>query len=212
MKRSEYIEIILRQVYNGFPTDDSTISKNLVNTWLTAGIANAVKQNYKEAIALDGINYVNNGFYSTYTGLTITADNSDNFLYTVQLPHVPYALGMNNGISTLQFKKDGQTSYTAIPLSQAQWAYRNTIRKIPNKIIYCPEGDLVKIESILPLWQYTCTCTMVSTGISTDLDSTLHLPDDMFSMIVEYVKQQLVFERLQPVDSENDSRDAINQA
>ena len=207
MSRAQYIELILRQIYGGQPSDDSEITKSLVNEWLTGAIAAAVKSNYIEAIKLDGIAYSNNGFYSTYTGLTITADTSDNFLYTATLPHVPYALGRNDGISTLQFKKDGQISQTAIPLSQAQWAYRNSIRKIPNKIIYCPEGDMVKIESVLPLWSYLATVTMVSTGISTDLSSELHLPDDMFPQIVEYCKQQLAFERAQVPDTSNDGRD-----
>lgn len=208
MTRREYIQLIQRQIYGGMPTDDAVITTGLVNLWLNAGIAAAVKQNWTEAIQLEGIGYINNGFYSTFTGITITADGSDNFLYSAVLPHVPYGLGRNDGISTLQFKKSGETSYTAIPLSQAQWAYRNSGRKIPNKIIYCPEGDIVKIESVLPLWSYTATVTMVSTGISTDLDSILHLPEDYFKPIVEYIKLQLAFERAQKQDVSNDGSDA----
>lgn len=207
MTRRTYIEALLRQIYGDQPRDDSAISINLVNVWLTGGIAAAVKANYKEAIALEGISYINNGFYSTFTGLTITVDTSDNFLYSLTLPSVPYALGMTDGVSSLQFKKDGQVSDSAIFLSQNQWAYRNNIRRIPNKIICCPEGDLIKIQSVLPLWSYEGIVTMVSTGISTDLDSVLHLPDDYFPVITDFVRQQLGLQRAAPQDVSDDGMD-----
>ena len=50
---------------------------------------------------------------------------------------------------------------------------------------------------------------MVSAGDSTDLNSTLNVPQDYFPAMVEYIKQQLVFERMQPVDVQSDGLDAI---
>ena len=55
MTRRHYIERILRQIYGTYVRDDSSITENLVNSWLNDGIAIAAKQNYRENIAIDGI-------------------------------------------------------------------------------------------------------------------------------------------------------------
>jgi hypothetical protein len=51
---------------------------------------------------------------------------------------------------------------------------------------------------------------MVSGGISTDLNSTLNIPDDYVPLIVEYIKGQLAFERSRPIDTSNDGVDNNN--
>lgn len=53
---------------------------------------------------------------------------------------------------------------------------------------------------------------MISAGDSTDLNSELNVPSDYFPVMVEYIKQQLMFERSVPVDGANDGRDAIKDA
>jgi len=67
MTRYALIERILRQIYNGQPSDDSSITYNLVNQWLNDAIGLAVKKNYTDSIQMDGIAYINNSFYTTYT-------------------------------------------------------------------------------------------------------------------------------------------------
>ena len=52
MTRRHYIERILRQIYGTYVRDDSSITENLVNSWLNDGIAIAAKQNYRENIAI----------------------------------------------------------------------------------------------------------------------------------------------------------------
>jgi hypothetical protein len=51
---------------------------------------------------------------------------------------------------------------------------------------------------------------MISGGDSSDLNSTLIVPDDYVPMIVEYIKGQLAFERSRPIDVSNDGVDNIN--
>jgi len=50
---------------------------------------------------------------------------------------------------------------------------------------------------------------MVSGGSSSDLSATITVPDDYMPTIIEYVKQQLMFERGVPSDQTNDGLDAI---
>ena len=123
MTRYVFIERILRQIYNGQPTDDSSITFNQVNQWLNDGIGVAAKKNYTDSIQMDGVAYVNNSFYTTFKNLTIAAETVDNVTYSIALPQIPIALGTNEGISTLQFVGDKKTSQTAIPLSINQVAY-----------------------------------------------------------------------------------------
>lgn len=204
MNRATYCERILRQIYGDFWTDDAGITINLVNSWLPDAIGAAAKQNYVESIKLDGVAYVNNSFYSTFKDLPVTVDDSEEFCYSVELPQVPYGLGKNEGVSTLRFKKNGKISNPAIPLSINQWAYRSGMRKIPNAILYCPEGDVLKVESVLILTQYTANVTMVSPGLGTDMNSEIHVPEEYFIMITEYVGKMLMTERAQKQDTSND--------
>jgi hypothetical protein len=210
MTRNIFIERILRQIYNGQPSDDSSITYSLVNQWLNDAIGLAAKKNYTDGIQMDGIAYVNNSFYTTFTNLDIAAEPVDTVTYSVDLPQIPVALGKNEGIATLQFVGDKRTSQTAIPLSMNQVAYIEQLRPIQNKILYWIEGKNIYIKSAIQLTSYKATIRMVSGGDSTDLGSTLIVPDDYVPMIVEYIKGQLAFERSRPIDTANDGVDNNN--
>lgn len=210
MTRYALIERILRQIYNGQPSDDSSITYNLVNQWLNDAIGLAVKKNYTDSIQMDGVAYVNNSFYTTFTNLDINAELVDTVTYSIDLPVIPYALGKNEGVATLQFVGDKKTSQTAIPLSMNQVAYIEQLRPIQNKILYWVEGKNIYVKSTIPLTSYKATLRLISGGDSTDLTSTLIVPDDYMPMVIEYIKGQLAFERSRPIDSSNDGVDNLN--
>lgn len=206
MTRRFFIERELRQIYGGQPTDDSEITVGLINTWLQDAIAVAAKQNYKEGMMADDICYVNNSFYTTYKALPITFD--EKYTWSLELPEIPIGIGTNFGISTLELKdSSGNLSYPLVWLSQNQRTFFRTMRPIPNKTLALPQGKFVYITSTLLLNQYTGTVTMISGGDSTDLDSEINVPPDYFSTMVEYLKQQLSFERAQVKDMANDGQD-----
>jgi hypothetical protein len=210
MTRYQLIERVLRQIYNGQPSDDSNITFGLVNQWLNDAIGVAAKKNYTDNIQMDGVSYINNSFYTTFKNLDIYAETVDNVTYRVDLPSIPVALGRNEGVATLQFVGDKKTSQTAIPLSMNQVAYQEQLRPIQNKIAYWIEGDNIYVKSSIPLTSYKATLRMVSGGDSTDLDSTLIVPDDYMPVVVEYIKGQLAFEKSRPIDQSNDGVDNNN--
>jgi len=210
MTRSALIERILRQIYNGQPSDDSSITYNLVNQWLNDAIGLAVKKNYTDSIQMDGVAYVNNSFYTTFTNLDINAETVDTVTYSIDLPLIPYALGRNEGVATLQFVGDKKTSQTGIPLSINQVAYIEQLRPIQNKILYWIEGKNIFIKSSIPLTSYKATLRLISGGDSANLNSTLIVPDDYMPMVIEYIKGQLAFERSRPIDVSNDGVDSVN--
>lgn len=207
ISRYELAERIQRVIYNGLPTDDATITIPVINLWINDGLAAAAKKNYAESLQIEGIAYVNNSFYTTYKGLTITPDESQIWKFT--LPQIPLGLGRNEGISTVQFKADGKVSFTAIPLSQNQVGYADTLRAVPNKIFYWNEGETVYLKSALQMNQYTATVRMVSGGNSTNLDSVLNIPDDYVADVIGYVVKLLMTERSQPIDTTNDGSEKV---
>lgn len=209
MTRKTFIERILRQIYNGQPSDDSSITFNQVNQWLNDAIGVAAKKNYTDSIQMDGVAYVNNSFYTSYSSLTITQVDNTTFKFT--LPQIPVALGKNEGIATLQFSNSKTpTSFGAVPLSMNQVGYQDTLRPIQNKVVYWPQGQEVYMSTGIPLTAYKANVRMVSGGDSSDLNSTLIIPDDYMNYIVEYIKGQLAFERSRPIDQSNDGVDNIN--
>lgn len=208
MTRQTLIERLRRQVYGGFPTDDSVITDGLVNEWISDGVALAAKKNYTDNIQIEGIGFVNNSFYTTFKGIAVTKD--EDFVWKVNLPQLPLGIGRNEGIETLKFKSsDGQVSLPAIPISSNQATFSINMRAIPNKVIYKPESGYILALSTIILSTYTATVTMVSGGDKNNLDSVLNVPDDYIATIIQYVQQQLLLERNQPVDAANDGLDAI---
>lgn len=207
MTRNQTIELILRQIYNGQPSDDSSITFNQVNLWLNQAIAAAAKKNYADNIQIEGVSFVNNSFYTSFANLPVSADGVGS--YKVTLPQIPVSLGKTEGISTLQFvdNKGKISSHTSIPLSANQVAYQEFLRPIQNKLLYWSEGIYLYIKTSIALTQYTAKVRMVSGGDSTDLNSTLIIPDDAMPMVIEYIKQQLAFERSRPIDVSNDGVD-----
>ena len=209
MTRKTFIERILRQIYNGQPSDDSSITFNQVNQWLNDAIGVAAKKNYTDSIQMDGVAYVNNSFYNSYSGLTITSVNNTTFKFT--LPQIPVALGKNEGLATLNFSNNNTpTTFGAVPLSMNQVGYQDTLRPIQNKVVYWSQGQEVYMSTGIPLTAYKANVRMVSGGDSTDLNSTLIIPDDYVPVMVEYIKAQLAFERSRPIDTSNDGVDNNN--
>jgi hypothetical protein len=209
MTRKTFIERILRQIYNGQPSDDSNITFNLVNEWLNDAIGVAAKKNYTDSIQMDGVAYVNNSFYTSYSGLTITSVNNTTFKFT--LPQIPVALGKNEGLATLNFSNNNTpTTFGAVPLSMNQVSYQDTLRPIQNKVVYWSQGQEVYMSTGIPLTAYKANVRMVSGGDSSDLNSTLIIPDDYVPIMVEYIKAQLAFERSRPIDTSNDGVDNNN--
>lgn len=206
MTRNQLIEQILREVYGGQPTDDADITPQLVNLYINQGIGMAVKQNYKEAIQLDGVGYVNNSFYTTFKGISVSQDET--FLWKVILPQVPLGVGRNEGVANFKFKStDGKVTLDGIPLSINQKAYALQMRTIPNKFLYYTEGINAFAVTPLLLNTLTASVTIISGGDSTDLTSTLNVPDDYIPTVMSFAVQMLISERKQPKDLSNDGAD-----
>lgn len=207
MTRRAFIERIRRQIYNGQPSDDATITIGLVSNYLNDAVAYAAKINYTDNLKIEGIACVNNSFYTTFKSLTVVAD--EQYLWKITLPQIPVGIGANEGVSTLVFKNgERRLSYPIVWLTENQKSFQKGMRPIPNKLIGYPEGEFVYVISEILLDEYTAQVTMISGGDSTDLNSTLNVPGDYFPLMMQYIQQQLMIEFKQPVDATNDGLDA----
>ena len=56
---------------------------------------------------------------------------------------------------------------------------------------------------------YTATVRMISSGVSSDLDSVVNIPDDYMADVINYVVKFLMTERSQPLDLTNDGNDKV---
>ena len=208
LTREQYIEQIRRQIYGGQPNDDAEITVSLVNQLLNQGIGYAAQKCYQDNLKIEGIASVNNGFYTTFKGIAVTKD--ENFLWRITLPEVPPGIGVTEGISSLVFKSDtNQISYPVLLMTMNQQTISKGMRAIPNKLIGYQQGAYVYVLSTIQLNQYTATATVISGGDSTDLDSILNVPPDYLNFVTEFLKQQLNFERFQPVDEKADGLDSV---
>lgn len=209
MTRGAYIEQLLIQMYGALPTDDAEMTIEMINAvLLPQAIALAAKTCYREAIQIEGIGYVNNSFYTTFSGIAIVSDDTDNLCYKFTLPEVPVGVGKNEGVASVKFKdENGFISQTAIPLSMNQQSYADNMQPIPNKLLYWYEGNVVRIKTTLPMWSYTATIKIISGGDSADLTSVLNVPSDYHPIMNEYIQNQLGIIRAQPQDQANDGAD-----
>lgn len=206
MTRAQFIEQIIRQVYGGYPSDDSSITPLLVNQYIDQAIAFAAKNNYTDNVKLDGIGYVNNSFYTTFKGIAITRDETG--LWKLELPQIPVGIGANEGISTLVLKDDtNKITLPLIPLTENQKTYFQSMQNPPFKTLYYVEGSYAYIVSSLILSSYTASVTMVSGGDSTDLSSTLNVPGDYVPAMIQFIQQQLMVMKTTPKDLANDGTD-----
>jgi hypothetical protein len=210
MTRKYLIQRCLEQVYGGKPTADRAISDNLVNSYINDGIAIAAKAHWKENIQIEGIGFLNNSFYTTFKGLALTEDSGGTGYWKCTLPQIPYGLGRTEGIKSVKIK-DGASplSKTAILLNADQWEYSDSLPR-PNGIFAKNEGTTLyfKTEGVnILFYQNTATVTMASGGDSTDLTSTLNVPDEWIGTIQQYVIGQLMAEKNQRKDTSNDGED-----
>jgi len=208
MTRGAFIERIIIQYYGGLPEDDSDLTHDILNSYLPDALGAAAKQCYAESIKVDGVAYVNNSFYSTFSGLQVLPDDTDNMCYKIELPEIPVGIGRNEGVSELRFKAENEfVSRSAIPVDIAQWGYMDNMRQIPNKIFYLPEGKYIRIKTTLILTEYNGIVKMISGGDGNDLDSELNVPPDYLPIMSKYILEQLSIQKRNKPDVASDGVD-----
>lgn len=209
MTKRTYIERIRRLIYGSQPPSEANITVGLVANYLNDAIAVAAKTNYTDNLKIEGIASVNNSFYTTFKSLPVAVD--EQFMWKVTLPQLPIGIGGIEGISKVILKdlSSPQLSYPVVLLTENQVSFQKGMRNIPDKLLGYPEGEYIYILSTLILTPYTAQVTMVSGGSSTDLDSTLNIPNDYLASMTEYLLRILMVQKNQIQDVVSDGSDII---
>jgi hypothetical protein len=205
--RRVFIERVLRNVYGEQPSQDSSMTYNLVNTYMQVGIGIATRNAYRDSIQTDGIAYLNNSFYTTFKGITFS--NDEKFLYKATLPEIPKALGKNEGIASINIKStDGSLSYDLIPMNANQVGYYRSMTPFPKQILYYSEGIFIYAWTVIQLnVGFTANIRMASGGDFTNLDSELNIPSDYEATVFDYCVEKLRLERNTPKDITSDGNE-----
>lgn len=203
MQRKVFIERIRRQIYNGQPPADATITVNLVNLYINDALAAAAKANWIENLKIENCGFTNNSFYTTFSSLAISGD-AEFGIYNVTLPQIPTGLGRNEGVGAAYVVDEkGLVSKPLIFLNANQVNYVDDLPDM-NGTMCWNEGVTLKIKSPnTTLVGYTAKVRMVSGG-NTSLDSEMNVPQEMIPMMNDYILKQLMIEKSNPSDVIND--------
>lgn len=205
MTRNELIAQVRRMYYGGIPTDDATLRAPEVNLYVNEAIAYMARVNYTDSIKIDGIENINDAFYSTFKGLTIAKDNDTGYYYTT-LPHPPLGLSRGYGIATVTFPVSTGLSKAPIAISPRELDYIDQIKLPPSKIFYWCEGDKLYFKSYINLLTKNPIVRMISVE-NTDLDAELNVPPEYIPDMFSWIMGQLNARRQMIGDSVKDGLD-----
>lgn len=205
MTRKVLIEQIRRMLYGGVPSDDANVSEKEINVYVNEALAYMAKINYADSIKLDGIETVNDVFYSTFKGLSITRD-TDTGYYSLDLPQVPLGLARGYGISTVTFPSSTGLAKALIPISVRELDYMDNLKQPPSKIFYWPEGKKLWFKSYTNLVGKLAIVRMVSTE-GNDLEAEMNVPQEYITDMINLVLNQLKIRKATPEDIVNDGVD-----
>lgn len=186
------------------PSDDFEVSVGMVNVLINPAIAVAAKSNWFENLKLEGCTYVNNSFYSTIAGISITSDTEFG-VYNVALPSIPVGLGRTEGVAAVYvIDEKGVQSKPIVMLSVSQLNYFEDMPPMKG-IMGWYEGATVKVKSAdTPLINYTAKVRMINTGASDSLTSQLSVPEEAIPEMQKYILTTLGFADRIPKDQIND--------
>jgi hypothetical protein len=199
MNRSQFIELVRRNYYNGIPSSDAELTPEEVDLYVDAAIGRAITINYREAIELDGVETIGDTFYSTFKGFTIAKDNDTGYYY-FDLPQAPLASKRGYNISTLTFPVNSGLAKAPIQISVKELDYMDQLPMPPSKVFFWPEGKRLYMKSYINLVGKSPIVRMVSPKID-------DIPEDYIPAAMDWIMSQLRVKKQTPQDFSNDNID-----
>src|ERR1044072_4906674 len=200
--RRHIIELLIRQMASGFPSDDFSITPGIINQYLNSAIAFAIKNQYKEEIQLNGIESIADAVYATFSGLVITKDAVTG-LYNITLPQQTVGIGAGWDISSFVMVTGSGAKLFGYPNTQRELAFLYNGAKGCNDVFFTVVKDKMEIHSCKDITKYKGRVTMIVTQ-STDLDSVMNVPDTYMPIIIDYITKTLGVMMNMPVDISSD--------
>ncbi len=200
--RRQVIELIIRQLSGGIPSQDTELTPNLVNLYLNSAIGFAVKSNYKEEVQINGIESVSDAFYATFPGITISYDDSL-AQYNATLPQQAVGVGAGWDISSFIVLTPSGKKIFAHPIKPTEEAFLYRNSKPCNEVFYWLNGSKAFLHSTQDITKSKAIVRMIVSQ-STNLDAEITVPDSYMPVIIDYMAKTLGIMMNMPIDISND--------
>jgi hypothetical protein len=189
MTRNELIAQIRRMYYGGVPAEEASLREKEVNQYINQAIALVAKENYVDYIKMDGVENVDDAFYTTFKNFSISKDNDTGYYYTT-LPHPPIGLSRGYGIADVTFPVSTGLAKNPIPISPRELEYVDMVKIPPSKIFFWCEGDKLYFKSYINLVGKSPIVRMISNENS-DLNAELNVPAEYIPSMINWIMTQL---------------------
>lgn len=195
-------------IYNGIPTEDATITVNLVNQYLNDGIAAAAIAAYEKEYAIDRVGSVPDGFYMTFSGMAITKDEETSYNHFT-LPQIPVGLSKENSVSDVFVIKPSGAKIFCTRVEQREIPLMFMMPLDTSEAYYWIEGKEAYVWAKGDISDGKPRVRMVYSQ-STDLNSEINCPGDMIPEVISYTIKMLMAEKNQPMNTSNEGIDTPN--
>jgi hypothetical protein len=206
-----FIQRIKRDLNNGFPDSDFTMSDNEILFHIDQAKAAAMIGNVFNNAKVEGAMVMPEGFLTTYS-LTLSKDNATASWYG-SLPQPPVSLPLGYSITDVYFANayDGD-KWVCYPVSSKEVSLMESL-PMPPGIRYWVVGKTIYAKSSNggSLLNKTMYVTMAKTR-STSLDDEINLPDDVIETVYNLVMDKLKKRIANPQDIVQDGLPAGNKA
>lgn len=189
MTRNELIAQIRRMYYGGVPAEEASLREKEVNQYINQAIAYVAKENYVDHIKLDGLENIDDAFYTTFKNFSVSKDNDTGYYYTT-LPHPPLGLSRGYGIADVTFPVNTGLAKNPIPISPRELEYVDMVKIPPSKIFYWCEGDKLYFKSYINLVGKSPIVRMISNENS-DFTAELNVPAEYIPSMINWIMTQL---------------------
>jgi hypothetical protein len=197
------VQLLLRRVSQGRPSDESAITENEVKLWLDHAVAAAAVRAYQGAVQVDGIESVPEGFHHTFKNLVLTEDEDTGY-FEFTLPSKPYGLSRGWDITSVKIEGTRMLSQELLRVSPSQLGFYKTLNPPKNAIFFWVEGVTGIVDSPVDLTGKKVRVTMPAQSLS--MDDEMNVSEDQLVFITEYIlKNFLSTLNVQP-DLSNDGK------
>lgn len=200
--RGQYLELIQRMMLGDLPSDDTSLTLNLINLHLNAAIGYAAQTNYKQEIQLNGIENVSDSFYTSFRNIVITKDTTTGW-YSATLPQQPAGIGAGWDISTFMITTGSGKKIFGHPITAREVEFLYNAKVPCDEVFYWPDNATVNMHSCQDISKYKLTVRMISTQ-SSDFSSAITVPDSYLPVVVEYLTKVLGIHVQRPIDISSD--------
>jgi hypothetical protein len=205
------VERIMRDLSNGFPDSDMTLTANETLFHVDQAIAYAMVGSVYNLAKLEGTITVPEAYISRYSITDINKNEATGEWYAT-LPQPPISLPLGYSITDVFFAQEAYgRSEPVMPIEAKVVSYREMLPR-PKGVTYYVQGSTIFLKDSegSPLRGLTLYVEMVKTR-TVSLDEQVSLPDDAISTVYDLVMNNLKKRITNPQDNIQDGLPAGNK-